>query len=1612
MRIGVTTNFQFSFFSGGSSQSSLGIAEVFRLQGHTVTMLSVGSENLWWTDLSGLKSEWNVKKVDSKETYDLVIEVGGSLLTPSQRSSMGTCVWFCRKPALLHDIEASLFPHHTPERNLEGVKEVWIQDIQTTEDDRQYLEVLTRKSVQTVPFVWTPIGIEVHRKESNSPTWPQIVNLEEVKGKPWSIHICETNTSAASSLTIPLFTIREILKKTTIPLAVEIKIHNAQHIQASEFYKKNVECHVFSDISGVKPEYIGRQRTIDAVYDPMSVFLCHSRFLTIRPYLLDAFWVGVPCLHNSLELHKSFPELEGYYPDNSIHQGRLSMEALVKAWPKRTVEHLMEVRKKMLELYTPYSQKVQKGWMDAVSRVTQSSGSMAQMVPIQRNLPEKVLRIGFCDLWDGFDPSYNVFVHMLEATGVVRVEGFAVNLKNCKDADVVLFGPFGSSWKEFPKELPKIHYTGENTLPVESDGVKLNLGYVHYNNNPGDYIRLPLWMLSINWFDADPERLGNPKPIPVERVTRVYPEEIARKTKFCAFVVSNPIQPLRNNSFHWINSYKNVDSAGLLFNTTGKSIFNTEKGGGGELMKHEFLKDYKFSITYENAAASGYTTEKLLHAKASGCIPIYWGDPKVERDFDIDGCIDARHISTKEELVNLVKEVDTNPSLWLKKYSIPALDEVKCDLVRRTLSHVACKILSIAFPSFDTKDVPKFLGRSGKEEERSVKQEEAPVKQEAVVKQEPFVRDPSIPLPSETTVTFDSTIFVTAVSNAYLGVLQPWLESILAQKAVATDLQIRVYFMSDVKKDVEVKLKEVFPTVDFRRFPTETPEDFPDFWEAKHYAWKLWILSTLCEDVAYKNIPIFYMDCGMLMCRWPRPWLQRIRETGICLLEDPRIKNGNTCHQTFQKELQMTKEDLLGQQIWAGAMCFIGGHPLATKLFTDAYVYGKKKSVIAGDKWETNVQNGFIGHRHDQSILSVLSQRYGVPRYPLDSMYCDISLRATFLKKAYLYVHRGGFKIHEPLLDGIDDAWVIHLDRRKDRLEKFESHAPHASLLQRYLRLPAFDGRTLKLTPKLARLFAPHDFKWKKSVMGCALSHLALWEQLVREKPDINSYLILEDDVRLKEGWQEAWKKTYKNLPKDWDLVYLGGILPPNRAGFEKEGIDAVNDHVGQVASNTFFGQVVPNRYFHFCAYSYVLTKQGAMKVLEVMKSRGGYWTSADHMMCNIYSVLNIYFPTPLVAGCYQDDDPVYCSSAFNDFSRKDTFDSDLWNNTECFSEEEVKQVLRMEDPLDTLGALEDARSCESSTQISTPTTLFSTGISMSAPSTKRRFVTVAGPPLVCSELYEFHWFKQIFGENAGLSLEIDRIPDEVIPDDTPIVVVQRPYVEKTRSVLEGWAAKNKTFFVLHISDEFGQDLIDFYNWPACLGVIRNYVRKDLVESSKVCVIPLGFHWAIPNGEPDIHTPRPPFREYAWSFVGTRWKSREEKLQHFLKLSLKNNWFFTDEWNSSEMRGKEETLSILLNSWWVPCPMGMHAETFRFYEALEAGAMPILVKEPGMDEYLEYLSRWFPLLVATNWAHAAEVVQKFKESPKMYEEYRTNILRSWESLKLYTKSSVKRLFQV
>ena len=1579
MRVGITVNFQHSFFSSGSPQTVLSIAEVIRFNNHEVIFINVDNkERTWWDDVTGLKDSWPQVHADDLEgPFDCVIEIGSMLLTSEQRKRLDSkkYVWMNRKAALFHDIEASLYPFTKGNRDLDGVSEIWVYEDLCNQYDVNYLELLTRKKVVSLPFVWTPSAIEFHRQSTQAPVWQQVAAMEGFSDLPWSIHICETNNSSSSSCTIPLLIMREVRRAAVTDLNKSIKIHNADSIKNTEFFRFNVLSHCFSDITDMSGDFLGRQRVIDWVYDPKSIIIAHSRFISLRPYLFDCIWVGIPLIHNSKVICRLGEFVsKGYYNDNEISQG---LDAFTKVTAGvANADQLMETRKKILEEFSPLSPKIQARWQAALLTETPKA---------EANAEEKVLRVGFSCMWDSFNPEYNMFTLMLEnaAAGWGKVVGYAASPYSGEKPDILIFGPFGGEWRDFPKTLPKIHFTGENTGPIESEDVVLNLGFRHMDMADEKYLRLPLWMLEINWFRADAERIGNPKPLPIDSCCKVEKAvDSSGRDKFCAFVVTNARQPMRNSAFHWLSKYKRVDSAGRLYNNVGDQIFAGLGGGGGELKKHEFLKKYKFCLAYENESSPGYMTEKWLHAKAAGCIPIYWGDPKADRDFDMDGCIDAREAVTPKMLVDLVSSLDNNPDEYAKRYNKPALDEVRRDLVRRTLSECARRIWKAGGASEeDMAKIPRFLG---------------------------YTTDSEYPAASPTAVSMDKTIFLTACNSKFLSSLHILLNSLLAQQQEIEELRAIVYLMADVSKEVEEKFTGEFKFCEFRRFPLLDVAGFPDIWGAEHFAWKIWIMREICRDSSLMGLPVLYLDTGIMMCRWPREWLRKTIASGVCLLNDPEQVNKSWCHEEFVKRLAVTNSELAENQIWAGSISFIAGHPLAVRLLDDAWDLAQQRDLIVGAKWSGMRDGKPYGHRHDQSILSILSARMKIPRLAYDTIYCDVSLRQTFLKKKSLYVHRSLFRVHEPVATGIDDAWVINLDRRADRMEKFK--LAHPDLAERTHRVSAFEARHLSLTPNIVRLFEPHDFNWKKPVMGCALSHLAMWVQLLEDREDIGSYLIMEDDVKLVPDWRNKWEKIHKNnaLPGDWDIVYLGGILPPNKEVFHAELIEPVNEYIGRVKENQFFGQGAPNRYMHFCAYAYVLSRRGAMKVIEVMKAKGGYWTSADHMMCNIHEILKIYFTTPLIAGCFQDDDPVYRESQFNDFSRVDKFDSDLWNNTERFSAEEIVKNTRSI-PLNIPAALEDARRvCREAAAIHpVAEAVAAPAIAQQQPEkSRRRFVSLFAD-MDMSQWHEFAWLKQLF---TGISLEVERISENDLPTDSPIVIVQRPYANDICRILTKWSSLGLTYYVLHMSDEFSEDRIDFYDLSRCKGVVRNYLRDDL--PSKVAVIPLGFHWAIPDGQPDIHTPRPPFRELLWSFVGTEWAGRREKLAHLEKVPGEHKLVYMDDWNSPKMLGREENLAILLNSWCVACPAGNNGETFRFYEALEAGAVPIVVQEDGMEMFFKMIGPQIPIMLANSWEHAGQIIFTLKANPEVYEQYRTQLLNAWEVCKANSKKAVRDAFEL
>ena len=1577
-----------SMFSAGSANASIAIAESFK--GHDMTLVSL-TDKLWWDDCPSAKGLPVVRLADASG-LDILIEIDRTTIPTQKRKIAKHSIWVVRHPFILGELESSLFPTtQTPKREFEGLSQVWLFDTAVEEGAVEALELLTRVPVKVVPALWTPTIAEAHMKDSGIEPWisATVTELRRLQGSTdaipmWKPHIGETNTTNASSAVLPMVILREAVRRgfKTGPW----KIHNTEMLVKSKFFMENVAAHCM-DI-GISGEFIGRQRSIEWAMEPMSFVLAHSRFTTLRPFLLDVIWAGIPLVHNSPVLRDMGLGLERlYYSDNHVGE---ACDALTRM--ESDMVHLQGIfapgatEAIRSALVTRFS----KSWCGLIESFSEKTmGSNEQPSAASITLPPlgDVLKVGFSDMWENFNPEYNFFTLMLSAAGAaasppVRVVGGPADASST----VVIFGPFGENWKGLPETIPKIHFTGENTVPVLGPGVKLNLGFHHFDMVDDAYLRFPLWILEIDWFGADAARIANPKPIPLDLCTKVDAASLARKKNFCAFVVSNPTNQVRNTAFQWLSDYKQVDSAGRCMNNMGAGIFAGAGGGGGEHKKVEFLKDYKFCLAYENNSARGYVTEKFLHAKAAGCIPIYWGDPAIERDFPLAGAIDARGVRSKEELINLVRAVDESDSEWLKRFAVPALDPYRVTWCQRTMAECARRIFGLG--GFGGSSWPLVIGAALK------------VEPEAPVAQTPVAAEPE---PSQLEVP----LMVTCANRKFLPSLQHWLTALGTQIRAIPGLKALVYLFPDVPEDTVDALKEKFTFAIFKWLPTDKAP-FPDFWEPQHYGWKLWILDEVSKSQELAGMMAMYMDAGSFLCRWPKEFMLAAQAHGVCLLEDPREENRRWCSPEFCRAMEVSEGELAAQQIQAATICFRIGSKAAILLFSTSMTTGSLREVLVGPKWAGKGPDGKpFGHRHDQSILSILSAQQGVKRLPVDSVQHSHSLRKTFTSGRAIYMHRGNFNVNVTFMEGIDDAYVINLDRRADRMKRLWDN--HPGLEGRVERWPAVDGRSLRLTPAIARLLKPNDFFWKKAVTGCALSHLGLWDKLANETPDIKNYLILEDDVKFNPYWDKAWQNAVNDIPEDYDIIYLGGVLPPNWGAYELAK-ERFNDSFSRIKENTSWGQSTPNRYFHFCAYAYVLSKTGAQKVMGLLDKADGYWTSADHILCNPVDTLKAYIFDPLLAGCYQDNDPKYAMSQFNDFSRVDGFDSDLWNNDERWSMDEVNAVMGEE--LNIRQALEDARAKSAPSAPSAPSSEKPPVIIVPKAPCKpevplpRRFVCLDNHNLKFSELYEGDWLLELLGNPTDTTIHCVKSSDPP-PSDCPVVILQKPYIEILTSMLERWDSFGAKFHILHLSDETVDDALDAYDLDSCVSVLRFYWRDT--HSKKVTFLPLGYHW--PRREPHqdilIKTPKVPFRQLTWSFFGTNWAGRKALLKPLIDMDVPQKTDFLDKWKGEGAYTRDQYIEGLLDTVFVPCPEGVNGETFRFYEALEFGCIPLVVRTPINSAWIDWISEQIPILPLGSWDDAAGLVQHLLKEKVMLEAYRNKIIGAWMAWKKELVAEVK-----
>lgn len=239
-----------------------------------------------------------------------------------------------------------------------------------------------------------------------------------------------------------------------------------------------------------------------------------------------------------------------------------------------------------------------------------------------------MIKINFCDFWPGFD-SNNLFLKFLERNFPVVIHD---------KPDYLFYSVYGRKHLEFENCI-KILYTGENLVP-DFNLCDYAMGF-HYLEFGDRYFRYPLFAY-YQWHYEN-LAISESRSSPLSRT-----DESLTKRKFCNFVYSNNVNsdPIRDLFFYELSKYRKVDSGGRHLNNIGGPVKD----------KLSFIKEYKFTIAFENSSVPGYTTEKLLEPIIACSLPVYYGNPLVYLDFEPGTFV---RLESKNDIERVIEEIIT-----------------------------------------------------------------------------------------------------------------------------------------------------------------------------------------------------------------------------------------------------------------------------------------------------------------------------------------------------------------------------------------------------------------------------------------------------------------------------------------------------------------------------------------------------------------------------------------------------------------------------------------------------------------------------------------------------------------------------------------------------------------------------------------------------------------------------------------------------------------------------------------------------------------------------------------------------------------------------------------
>lgn len=191
----------------------------------------------------------------------------------------------------------------------------------------------------------------------------------------------------------------------------------------------------------------------------------------------------------------------------------------------------------------------------------------------------------------------------------------------------------------------------------------------------------------------------------------------------------------------------------------------------------------------------------------------------------------------------------------------------------------------------------------------------------------------------------------------------------------------------------------------------------------------------------------------------------------------------------------------------------------------------------------------------------------------------------------------------------------------------------------------------------------------------------------------------------------------------------------------------------------------------------------------------------------------------------------------------------------------------------------------------------------------------------------------------------------------------------KITKYLDEYHNKKLNFNLFHISNEQLNHDCSYYSKANM--VFRNYFDNS-IKFSNVLTLPLGYKTGIVNKNSNPKNLKD--KSYDFCFIGQlKW----DRFRLVDILKDKNSYIHTiSKWACPTSLSASKMQEIFELTKLIPCPMGnIMPETFRFYETLESGSIPVIKKYNGHDYYSSFYGN-HPIPVVDDWSELPSMLEK------------------------------------